>query len=158
MLNEEIVKEMSKYDDMFNGFSYNDIIQEKFEDDEDKDEENPQAENNADAVQDEGEGQEDSSDDSDNEIANLGEVMNNPELGLKQKKREATSPTGTNGKSDHKASDGDAFEMQELSPDLGNASKETDQSQPTESQPQISPVASPEVTEGHSEDKAKLST
>lgn len=31
MLNEEIVKEMSKYDDLFNGFSYNDIIQEKEE-------------------------------------------------------------------------------------------------------------------------------
>lgn len=28
MLNEEIVKEMSKYDELFNGFSYNDIIQE----------------------------------------------------------------------------------------------------------------------------------
>lgn len=31
MLNEEIVKEMSKYDDMFNGFSYNDIIPEDLE-------------------------------------------------------------------------------------------------------------------------------
>ncbi len=31
MLNEEIVKEMSKYDDMFNGFSYNDIVPEELE-------------------------------------------------------------------------------------------------------------------------------
>lgn len=31
MLNEEIVKEMSKYDELFNGFSYNDIVQENEE-------------------------------------------------------------------------------------------------------------------------------
>jgi hypothetical protein len=29
MLNEDMVKEMKKYDDMFNGFSYNDIIEEE---------------------------------------------------------------------------------------------------------------------------------
>ena len=31
MLNEEIIKELAKYDELFNGFSYNDIIQEKDE-------------------------------------------------------------------------------------------------------------------------------
>jgi hypothetical protein len=29
MLNEDMVKEMMKYDDLFNGFSYNDIIEEE---------------------------------------------------------------------------------------------------------------------------------
>ena len=31
MLNEEIIKELAKYDEYFDGFSYNDIIQEKDE-------------------------------------------------------------------------------------------------------------------------------
>ena len=39
MLNEEIVKELAKYDELFNGFSYNDIIPERQEDEEEKEEE-----------------------------------------------------------------------------------------------------------------------
>lgn len=50
MLNEDIVKELAKYDDLFNGFSYNDIIPERNEDEDEKEEEtgvslNPQETN-----------------------------------------------------------------------------------------------------------------
>jgi serine/threonine protein kinase len=130
MLNEEIVKEMAKYDDLFNGFSYNDIIQEKFEDDEDREDENNHHEIIPDTNQAEGEGQEDSSDDSDNEGGPLAEALNNEELGLRQKKK----PTGSGTESIDRISGKDVTteerEMTELSPSQKENFKESDKAQP----------------------------
>lgn len=102
MLNEEIVKELSKYDDMFNGFSYNDIGQERNEEEEDKEEE-MRMEDNPNA---EGYIMDETSDDSDYDIGELADGAKNEDLGLKPMRKKSSMGSATGTKATRKLSSG----------------------------------------------------
>lgn len=104
MLNEEIVKELAKYDDMFQGFSYNDIIQEKNDDEDDKEEETTHTEEMVEGKPHPGEVAEESSSDSEENMERHADRVKDELMGVKQPRKKSTLSGASGTKSERKQS------------------------------------------------------